>query len=82
MGYNSPMSTVTELQTELTKYTTARNNILSAGQSVSGAGGRSFTMGDLKWIDIKIKELEFRISVAQNSGKIPGYRPIFGGHLG
>jgi hypothetical protein len=37
-------------------------------------------MADLKWIDTQIQDLERRISIAQNSGKLSGYQPVFGGH--
>ena len=76
------MITLAELQSDLELYRTARRNILTSGQSFGGAGGRSLTMADLKWIDTQIRELEQRIAQAQNKGRLPSYTAVFGGHRG
>lgn len=76
------MTTLSELQSDLTMYRTARENILTAGQSAGDASGRSLTMADLKWIDRQIKDLESRVAQAQNSGRLPSYTAVFGGNRG
>ncbi len=73
------MATVTELQSELTTYKTARDNILQLGQDNSMSDGRQLTRADLKWIDTRISQLEHRISIAKNDGKVPSYQVLFPG---
>lgn len=76
------MATVVELEDELARYKTARNNILDHGQEVRMSNGKQLTFADLKWIDSKISSLEKRIAIAKNDGKAPGSQVVFGGHLG
>ena len=75
------MATLSELRTLLGNYESARNNILSAGQSFDESG-RTLTLADLKWLDTRILQLESRIAIVGNSNRITAYRPVFGGHRG
>jgi len=74
------MSTLSELQSDLAKYKAARDRILTNGQSISDASGRQTTEGTLFRLESKITELEQRIAVVDNGGKLTGYQPVFGGN--
>jgi uncharacterized membrane protein YgaE (UPF0421/DUF939 family) len=74
------MTTLSELQADLAKYKAARDRILSSGQSFADATGRQISEGTLFRLENKINELENRIAMLQNSGKLSGYQPVFGGH--
>jgi len=73
------MATVTELEQELSLYKTARDNILQYGQDNSMSDGRQLTRPDLKWIDTRVRDLENRIAIAKNNGKVPGHQVLFRG---
>jgi len=75
------MASLSELQTLLTRYESARDNILSAGQSLVESG-RTLTLADLKWIDARIVQLESRITIVGNNNRITAHQPVFGGHRG
>jgi len=74
------MATVTELEQELSLYKTARDKILS-GQEYS-IGGRSVRRPDLASIEARIRELENRLTIAQNGGRINTQQAVFGGKRG
>jgi len=76
------MATVTELEQELSLYKTARDNILQHGQDNSMSDGRQLTRADLKWIDTRIRDLESRIQIASNGGRINTQQAVFGGKRG
>jgi hypothetical protein len=67
------MSTLAELQQELTVYKTARDVILTSGQSYS-AFGRTFQRGDLAEINRQIASLETKVMRFTYGSSI---RPIF-----
>jgi len=73
------MATVTELQNDLSTYVTARDNILQYGQDNTMSDGKQLTRANLKWLDTRIRELENRIAIAKNNGKVPGYQVLFRG---
>jgi len=76
------MATVTELEQELSLYKTARQNILKYGQDMSMSDGRQLTHADLKWIDTRIRDLENRIQILNNGGRINTQQAVFGGRRG
>jgi hypothetical protein len=61
------MATEAELKAELAKYKTARDKILSTGQSVS-VGGDQFTRATFFRLEDKIVELENRIAFVRRGG--------------
>jgi len=74
------MPNLSQLQADLDLYREARRSILTSGQAMGGAGGRSLTLADLKWIDHQIRDLEARVAQAQNGGRLPSYNVVLGGH--
>jgi len=70
------MTTITQLTQDLNMYRSAREKIL-LGQEYS-IGGRSLRRPDLALVEKKIQELEARIAMANNSGKIKSRNVIFG----
>ena len=71
------MATVASLQATLTKYETARDAVLTAGQSYR-IDDREFTRADLAFLEAQIDKLEQKIRIAQN-GRLTFGRAIFGG---
>ncbi len=72
------MATLTELQTDLQNYKTARDKILN-GQSYT-IGSRQLRRPDLAEIEKRIEYLEHRIAMLDNnSGRIKTTNVIFGG---
>lgn len=82
MVYLCPMSTITELQADLAKYKSARDRILDSGQDVRDSSGRRLTSADLDALEKRISDLEARIAIAGNNGRVPGSSVVFGGHRG
>lgn len=76
------MATLSELQSLLTSYQTERNSILTAGQNISGTGGRSRQAARIEFLEKEINFLESRIAIVGNSNRITSHRPVFGGHRG
>ncbi len=74
------MATLTTLQNDLVLYRQAREAILT-GQEYA-IGSRRLRRPDLAVIEKKIEELETRIAMAGQSGKINTGHVIFGGHRG
>jgi hypothetical protein len=71
------MADLSTLQEDLAAYRAARTKILS-GQEYS-IGGRRLQRPDLQAVEKKIEELEARIAILQNSGRIKTSTAIFGG---
>ena len=71
------MATISELQTELQAYRSARDAILT-GQEYA-IGGRRLRRPDLVEINRAIRELESRIAMVSGGGKIKTSHAIFGG---
>lgn len=74
------MATITELQTDLASYKAARDKIL-LGQEYS-IGNRKLRRPDLAVIERTIRELEHRIAMLGNDGKINTVTAVFGGRRG
>ncbi len=72
------MATISELQEDLQAYRSARNAILT-GQEYT-VGSRRLRRADLAEVNKAIKELEYRIAMLGNSGKIKTNHAIFGGN--
>ena len=75
------MATITELQEELALYKDARKKILTGAQSYR-AGDFRADRADLERIEKTIADLERRIQVKSNSGRINTGQAIFGGRRG
>ena len=74
------MSTLSTLQEDLAKYKSARDAILT-GQEYR-IGGRMLRRADLSVIEKSIRDLETRIAMAANGGRINTGHVVFGGHRG
>lgn len=72
------MTTISELQADLQAYRSARTAILT-GQEYA-IGNRRLRRPDLAEINKEIRELESRIAMQSNSGKINTGHAIFGGN--
>lgn len=72
------MATITELQEELALYKDARKKILTGAQSYRSVDFRA-DRADLSAIEKRINELESRIAMKANSGRINTAQAIFGG---
>ena len=68
------------LQEDLTKYRAARDAILT-GQEYR-IGGRMLRRADLSVIEKSIRDLETRIAMADQGGRINTGHVVFGGHRG
>lgn len=75
------MATITELQEELALYKNARKKILGGAQSYR-AGDFRADRADLATIEKAIADLERRIQVKSNGGRINTGQAIFGGRRG
>lgn len=71
------MTTLATLQEDLAVYRAARLKILSGAQEYS-IGSRKSRRADLAPIEAAIKELETRIAILQNGGKINTEHAVFG----
>jgi hypothetical protein len=71
------MASLSQLQADLVKYTAARDKILAGGQVVE-VNGTTFTRGSLAAIETSIRDLELRIGLAGNSGRLPMAGVVFG----
>jgi len=80
MGYNAPMSTLSELQEELAEVNAAIKRIREAGQSASDASGRSQEQAKYYRLLQDKERLEHRIRIFKNNGRVPGSGVIFGGN--
>jgi len=79
MGYNCPMSTLTELEDELAAVKAAIARIREAGQTKQDGSGRQVDEAKyLRLIEEK-RDLEHRIAIKKNNGRVPGSGVIFGG---
>lgn len=67
------LMTATEIQEELNLYTEARNSILKVGQSYT-IGAMTYTKGDLRSIERRIRELREQLYFVSNGGS-------FGHHM-
>lgn len=74
------MANLTTLQSDLALYRAAREKILT-GQEYS-IGSRRLRRPDLSEIERKITELETRIAMLDNGGRINTGHVVFGGHRG
>lgn len=74
------MSTLTQLKSDLSEYRAAKTKIL-AGQEYA-IGNRRLRRPDLGVIERTIRELETRIAMLSNSGKLNTTHAIFGGRRG
>lgn len=74
------MSTLSQLQEDLTKYRAARDAALN-GQEYR-IGGRMLRRADLAVIERSIRELESRIAMSAGGGRINTGHVVFGGHRG
>lgn len=75
------MATITELQEELALYKDARKKILTGAQSYRHGDFRA-DRADLERIEKAIADLERRIQVQSNSGRINTAQAVFGGRRG
>lgn len=73
------MATLSELQARLTKYEASRDKILDNAQEIGSTSGRSQTFASLATIERTIAELERRIALARNGGRITSSKVIFRG---
>ena len=74
------MANLTTLQSDLALYRAAREKIL-IGQEYT-IGPRRLRRPDLSEIERKITELETRIAMLDNGGRINTGHVVFGGHRG
>ena len=74
------MSTLSALQDRLIKYRSAEDAILT-GQEYR-IGSRMLRRADLSEIRAEIRDLETRIAMAANGGRINTGHVVFGGHRG
>jgi len=72
------MENITQIQNDLTLYRAAREKILMAQEY--HIGSRRLTRADLQTVEKTIRDLEFRLAVAGNQGKIKSGSVIFGGN--
>ena len=75
------MATADELQAQLTAYQQAETRILTGAQEAQ-IGGRKYRLPDLKVIQDKIKELEMRLAISQNTvngRRVTHSQPVFHG---
>ena len=72
------MATITELQDELALYKNARKKILTGAQSYRSGDFRA-DRADLPVIEKRINELESRIAMKANAGRINTAQVVFGG---
>lgn len=70
--------TLAELQADLTKYVTARDRILEAGQS-SEIDGLKVDQARLEYLDKRIKELRQEITMVSSGGLLRHSVAVFGG---
>ncbi len=75
-----PLSTLSQLQQDLTNYRAARDAILTSQEYQIGT--RRLRRADLRDIEATIRNLETRIAMAQQGGRINTGHVIFGGHRG
>lgn len=75
------MATLAELEAKLTSLQAKADAILNGGQGYN-APNRSLTRVDYATLQRQIENLERRIEVVRNSGRIPGSHVVFGGHRG
>lgn len=73
------MATLSELQADLAKYRASRDKILDNAQEIGSTSGRSQTFASLATIERTISDLERRIALARNGGRITSSKVIFRG---
>jgi len=74
------MATLEQLQEELTKAKAARESILNAQEY--NTGEYSVRKADLRVLNNHIRELETRIAILKNKGRLNHGQAIFGGQRG
>ena len=72
------MATLQDLQTRLTLYKAAETNILSGAQEYR-IGEKTFRRANLVEIQKAITDLETRIAILSQSGRISSATVVFGG---
>lgn len=72
------MATISELQTTLAKYQTARDKILDSGQSYS-LDGFHYTRADLSSLEKHIERIEQSIAVLSHRGRLRYSIAVFSG---
>ncbi|SDU38428.1 hypothetical protein [Desulfobacula phenolica] len=75
------MATLTELQEELAQLKATAKSVRDGGQGY-GQGNRSLNRVDYGTLQKEIRDLERRIEMAKNNGRLPGFHPVFGGNRG
>jgi hypothetical protein len=75
------MASVEDLQNQLSLYQQTEARILNGAQEAQ-IGGRRYTLASLKDVQAKIKDLEMRLAIAQNTvngRRVTHSQPVFYG---